>query len=56
MTREWPTGVADISIDEVLNGAPCGFVSTLPDGAIVYINDTMVSWLGQDHTALLDAT
>ncbi len=54
MTREWPTGVADISIDEVLNGAPCGFVSTLPDGAIVYINDTMVSWLGQDHTALLD--
>ena len=56
MTSKLPAGVADVSIDEIMNDSPCGFVSSLPDGTIVYINDTMVSWLGQDRKALLGGT
>ena len=54
MTRVLPA--ANVAIDEFINGAPCGFVSSLPDGTIVYINDTMVSWLGLDRSALLGGT
>ncbi len=53
MTSNPPTGVADVSIVEFMNGAPCGFVSSLPDGTILFINDTMVGWTGQDRDALI---
>ena len=56
MISKPPAGVAGVSIDEFMNGAPCGFVSSLPDGTIVYINDTMVAWAGQDRDTLLGGT
>ncbi len=56
MTTHPPAGVADVSIVEFMNGAPCGFISSLPDGKILYVNDTMVAWVGQDRDALLGGT
>ena len=56
MTSNLPAGVADVSVVEFMNGAPCGFVSSLLDGTILYINDTMVEWTGQDRDALVGST
>ncbi len=39
--------------DEILDNAPCGFVSTLPDGLITQVNATFVSWTGMSRQALL---
>ncbi|WP_308285603.1 PP2C family protein-serine/threonine phosphatase [Actinoplanes hulinensis] len=33
-------------LDDFYDNAPCGFVSTLPDGTIVKVNATLLTWLG----------
>ena len=37
---------------DLLESAPCGFVSTLEDGTIVYANQTFARWVGQTPEAL----
>jgi phosphoserine phosphatase RsbU/P len=34
------------AVEELYENAPCGYLSTLPDGTIVKINTTLVGWLG----------
>jgi PAS domain S-box-containing protein len=41
------------SADDVLDGVPCGVISTLPDGTIIHANDTFAAWAGQTREALL---
>ncbi|MFI7597324.1 SpoIIE family protein phosphatase [Actinoplanes sp. NPDC049681] len=33
--------------------APCGYLTTLPDGTIVKVNETFLSWTGYDRSALV---
>ncbi|GIE28518.1 hypothetical protein Ait01nite_015630 [Actinoplanes italicus] len=33
-------------LEDLYDNAPCGFVSTLPDGTIAKINGTLLTWLG----------
>ncbi|NMO90361.1 ATP-binding protein [Actinomycetospora sp. TBRC 11914] len=35
--------------EDLYEHAPCGYLSTLPDGEIVRINTTLLGWLGLDH-------
>ncbi|MDF5759161.1 SpoIIE family protein phosphatase [Spongiactinospora sp. TRM90649] len=35
------------SADDLYENAPCGYLSTLPDGTIVKINGTLLDWLGR---------
>jgi diguanylate cyclase (GGDEF)-like protein len=44
------------SIEELYNGAPCGILSTTPDGEIIAVNDTMASWVGVPPAALVGRT
>jgi PAS domain S-box-containing protein len=39
--------------EELYEHAPCGYLSTLPDGTIVRVNQTFVEWTGLSRTALL---
>lgn len=41
------------SVDDVLDSAPCGFISTRPDGTITQVNSTFLSWTGYAREALL---
>jgi sigma-B regulation protein RsbU (phosphoserine phosphatase) len=41
----FPALVED-DLDDLYDNAPCGFVSTLPDGRIIKINATLLAWLG----------
>ena len=41
------------SADDVLDSAPCGFISTRPDGTITQVNSTFLSWTGYSREALL---
>ena len=43
----------DESAEEMLDNAPCGFVSTLPDGTIVSVNRTFLEWTGFERSNLL---
>ena len=38
---------------ELYDNAPCGYVSTLPDGTIVKVNETLLAWTGYDRDGLV---
>lgn len=38
---------------ELYEHAPCGYLSTLPDGTIVNVNETLLSWLGYRRDELV---
>src|SRR3712207_1195727 len=41
------------SLEELYEDAPCGFVLTRPDGAIVRVNRTFLAWTGYEPGELL---
>jgi PAS domain S-box-containing protein len=41
------------STEELYEYAPCGYLSTLPDGTIVRVNQTLVEWIGVSREVLL---
>lgn len=42
--------------EDLYEHAPCGYLSTLPDGTIARVNQTFVDWTGRSREALLDGT
>ena len=46
----------DESAEELYEHAPCGYLSTLPDGTIVRVNGTFVEWTGVARDDLLANT
>lgn len=40
--------------EELYEEAPCGYVSTRPDGTIVRVNSTFLRWLGRSRDDLID--
>lgn len=40
-------------MEELYENAPCGYLSTLPDGTIIRVNATFLAWTGYDRTDLL---
>ena len=65
--RSPPAGVADArradvaagvaaenaAVEELYENAPCGYLSTLPDGTIIKINTTLLGWLGHHREDLV---
>lgn len=41
------------TVEELFDHAPCGYLSTLPDGTIILANQTFVSWTGHTRDWLL---
>ena len=41
------------SAEELYEHAPCGYLSTLPDGTIVKLNETFIEWTGAPRDVLL---
>src|ERR1700749_4670720 len=37
---------AAVDPDRLYNQAPCGYITFLPDGRIIRVNQTLLSWLG----------
>ena len=46
----------DESAEDLYEHAPCGYLSTLPDGTIVRVNQTFLDWSGSSRDALLAGT
>jgi PAS domain S-box-containing protein len=44
------------SAEELYEQAPCGYLSTLPDGTIVRVNHTFLEWTGATRDVLLGGT
>ena len=42
--------------EDLYEHAPCGYISTLPDGTIVKINQTLIEWTQHSRDALLSGT
>ena len=47
------TALADDDPAELYDNAPCGYLSTLPDGTIIKVNATFLAWTGYDRDALV---
>ncbi|GAA2299083.1 SpoIIE family protein phosphatase [Streptomyces kunmingensis] len=41
------------SPEDLYDNAPCGYLSTLMDGTIVKLNDTLLGWLGLERKAIV---
>jgi PAS domain S-box-containing protein len=41
------------SAEDLYENAPCGYISTLPDGTIVKVNQTFLTWTGHQREDLL---
>ena len=41
------------SAEDLFEHAPCGYLSTLPGGAIVRVNQTLADWIGRSRDSLL---
>jgi len=41
------------SVEDLYENAPCGLLSTLPDGTVVRVNDTLVAWTGHSREAIV---
>jgi sigma-B regulation protein RsbU (phosphoserine phosphatase) len=41
------------SAEDLYEHAPCGYLSTTPDGRIVKINQTLLGWLGRAHAEVV---
>ncbi|WP_210271979.1 PAS domain-containing hybrid sensor histidine kinase/response regulator [Microvirga subterranea] len=39
--------------EELYESAPCGYLSTLPDGTIIRVNQTFLTWIGADRRDLV---
>ncbi|HEY4214066.1 MAG TPA: ATP-binding protein [Steroidobacteraceae bacterium] len=48
--------IPEDSADELFDGAPCGYLAALPDGTLVKVNATFLSWTGHSREALLART
>ncbi|MFP2929619.1 ATP-binding protein [Pyxidicoccus sp. 3LG] len=47
-----PEGLLEESAEDLYENAPCGYISTLPDGVIVKANQTFLTWLGYTREEL----
>ena len=45
--------LVDDDPQELYDNAPCGYVSTLPDGTIIKVNETLLAWTGYQRDALV---
>lgn len=54
-TRREPfyAALVEDDADELYDNAPCAYLSTLPDGTFVKVNETFLGWTGYDRTTLL---
>jgi PAS domain S-box-containing protein len=48
-----PAPLLEESAEELYEHAPCGYLSTLPDGLVVKVNQTFLGWTGYDREALV---
>jgi PAS domain S-box-containing protein len=53
MDDRLPLPVYQESAEELYDSAPCGYLSTTPDGRIVKVNQTFAGWIGCDREELL---
>jgi PAS domain S-box-containing protein len=44
------------TVEDLYDNAPCGYLSTLPDGTIARVNQTFLDWTGLDRHSLLSGT
>jgi sigma-B regulation protein RsbU (phosphoserine phosphatase) len=52
-TATFYAALADDDPAELYDNAPCGYLSTLPDGTVVKANATFLAWTGYDRDALI---
>ena len=45
--------VLEETADDLYEHAPCGYLSTMPDGTIVRVNQTLLEWTGRSRDVLL---
>ena len=52
--KDIPQKLIEENAEDLYENAPCGYISTLPDGTIVKVNQTLLKWTSyQRHEILL---
>ncbi|HEX2575161.1 MAG TPA: SpoIIE family protein phosphatase [Aquihabitans sp.] len=53
MTAEGAADLAPETAEDLYHGAPCGYLTTTPDGTLARVNRTFLRWTGYDEAALV---
>jgi PAS domain S-box-containing protein len=53
-SRRVDEALLEETVEDLYEHAPCGYLSTLPDGAIVKVNQTLLDWTGYARADLLN--
>jgi PAS domain S-box-containing protein len=53
LPRDSALPLLEESAEELYDGAPCGYLSTRPDGTILRVNQTFLTWTGYERDALV---
>jgi len=51
---EFPSLAEALSIEDLYENAPCGYIVAKPDRSIVSVNATLLAWLGHERKTLID--
>ena len=51
--RRLDASLLDESVEDLYEHAPCGYLSTLPDGTIAKVNQTLLDWTGHTRESLV---
>ena len=54
--RRIDAALLEESVEDLYEHAPCGYVSTLPDGTIAKVNQTLLGWTGYARESLVHTT
>jgi sigma-B regulation protein RsbU (phosphoserine phosphatase) len=52
-TDAFYSALLDDNVEDLYENAPCGYLSTLPDGTIIKVNGTFLTWTGRDRPDLV---
>jgi PAS domain S-box-containing protein len=47
------SSIPEESVEDLYENAPCGYLSTLPDGTLIKVNQTLLRWTGYTREELL---
>jgi sigma-B regulation protein RsbU (phosphoserine phosphatase) len=52
-TDEFYSALLDDNVEDLYENAPCGYLSTAPDGTIIKVNRTFLGWIGRERSELV---
>ena len=52
-TEAFLDALLDDDVEALYENAPCGYLSTSPDGTVIKVNQTLLTWTGHERSSIV---